>query len=126
MGRNSPKLDVVVSVLLNIPELHQGGDVVVHRRGVLPQSLYCSGVVLVPLLLLFQESSMFCLPILDGEKGVVGAVEEGTGLLVVVAGQHIGGVGVPSYIKLRLGLDPEAPNGSVEYLLVRKGGFTHW
>ena len=102
MGRNSPQLDVVVSVLLNVLESHHGGDVVVHRRGVLPQSLYCSGVVLVPLLLLFQESSMFCLPILDGEKSVVGAVEEGAGLLVVVAGEHIGGVGVPTCIKLGL------------------------
>jgi len=106
MGRNSPKLDVAVSVLLNVPESHHDSDVVVHRRGVLPQSLYCTGVVLVPLLLLFQESSMFCLPILDGEKGVVGAVEEGAGLLVVVAGEHIGGVGVPSYIKLGLGPRP--------------------
>jgi len=107
MGRNSPKLDVVMSVLLiNVPESHHGGDVIVRRRGVLPQSLYCSSVVMVPLLLLFQEPSMFCLPIFDGEKGVVGAVEEGTGLLVVVAGEHIGGVGVPSCIKLGLGPRP--------------------
>jgi len=63
---------------------------------------------------------------LDGEKGVVGAVEKGANLLVVVAGEHIGGVGVPSCIKLGLGLDPEAPNGSVEYLPIRKGGFAHW
>ena len=53
MGRNSPKLDVVVSVLLNVLEPHHGGEVVVYRRGVLPQVLCCSGVVLVPLLLLF-------------------------------------------------------------------------
>jgi len=106
MGRNSPELDVAVSVLLNVPESHHSGDVVVHCHGVLPQSLYCSGVVLVPLLLLFQESSMFCLPILDGEKGVVGAVEKGVGLLVVVVGEHIGGVEVPSCIKLGLGPRP--------------------
>jgi len=49
---------------------------------------------------------MFWLPILDGEKGVVGAVEEGAGLLVVVAEEHIGGVGVPSCIKLGLGPRP--------------------
>ena len=53
MGRNSPKLDVVVLILLNVPESHHGGDVVVHHRGVLPQFLYCSGVVLVPFLLFF-------------------------------------------------------------------------
>ena len=41
-----------LSVLLNVAELHHGGDVVVHRRGVLPQFLHCSSVVLVPLLLL--------------------------------------------------------------------------
>jgi len=84
MERNSPKLDVAVSVLLNVPEPHHGGDVVVHRRGVSPQVLYCSGVVLVPLLLLFQESSMLHLPFLYGKESVVGAVEEGAGLLVVV------------------------------------------
>ena len=106
MGRNSPKLDVAASILLNVPESHHGGDVVVHRRGVLPQALYYSGVVLVPLLLLFQESSMLCLPVLDGEEGVVGAVEEGAGLLVVVAGEHIGGIGVSSCIKLGLGPRP--------------------
>ena len=99
-------LDVAVSVLLNVPEPHHGGDVVVHRHGVSPQVLYCSGVVLVPLLLLFQESSMLNLPILDGEKGVVGAVEEGADLLVVVPGEHIGGIGVPSCIKLGLGPRP--------------------
>ena len=49
---------------------------------------------------------MLSLPILDGEKGVVGAVEEGAGLLVVVPGEHIGGVGVPSCIKLGLGPRP--------------------
>jgi len=106
MGRNSPKLDVALSVLPKVPESHHSGDVVVHRRGVLPQSLYCSGMVLVPHLLLFQESSRFCLPILDGKKGVVGAIEEGAGLLVVVIGEHIGGVGVPSCIKLGLGPRP--------------------
>jgi len=60
-----------LSVLSNVPKSHHGGDVVVHRRGVLPRFLYCSGVVLVPLLLLFQEPSMFCLRILDIEEGVV-------------------------------------------------------
>ena len=74
MGRNSPKLDVAVSVLLNVPEPHHGGDVVVHQRDVSPQVLYCSGVVLVPLLLLH-------LPFLYGEESVVGAIEEGVGLL---------------------------------------------
>ena len=103
MARNSPKKDVAVSVLLNVLESHHGGDVVVHRRSVLPQSLYCSGVILVPLLLLFKESSLLSLPILDGEKGVVGAVEEGAGLLVVVPGKHIGGFEVPSCIKLGAG-----------------------
>ena len=73
-----------LSVLPNVPESHHGGDAVVHRRGVLSQFLYCSGVVLVPFLLMFQESSMFCLRILDVENCVVGTVEEGVGLLVVV------------------------------------------
>jgi len=62
-----------LSVLPNVLESHHGGDVVIHCRGVLPQFLYCSGVVLVPLLLLFQESSMFRLRVLDVEEGVVGA-----------------------------------------------------
>jgi len=60
MGRKSPKLDVAVSVLLNVPESHHGGDVIVHRRSVLPQS-YCSGVVLVPLLLLRSRPCSACL-----------------------------------------------------------------
>ena len=47
-----------LSVLLNVAELHHGGDVVVHRRGVLPQFLHCSGVVLVPLLLLSTNRSV--------------------------------------------------------------------
>jgi len=34
--------------------------------------------------LLFQESSMLHLPFLYGKESVVGAVEEGAGLLVVV------------------------------------------
>jgi len=97
---------MLLSVLPNVLESHHGGDVVVHRRGVLPQFLYCSGVVLVPLLLLFQDSSMFCLPILDGEKGVVGAVEEGASLLVVVVRESIRGVRVPSCIELGLGSRP--------------------
>jgi len=73
-----------LSVLPNVPESHHGNDVIVHCRGVLSQLLYCSGVVLVPLLLLFQESSMFCLCILDIEEGAVGTGEECAGLLVVV------------------------------------------
>jgi len=40
-------------ILLNVPEPHHGGDVVVHHRGVSPYVLYHSGMVLVPLLLLF-------------------------------------------------------------------------
>jgi len=89
-----------LSVLSNVPESHHGGDVVVHCRGVLPQFLYCSGVVLVPFLLLFQESSMFRLRILDGEEGVVGTGEESAGLFVVVIRESIRGVGVPSCIEL--------------------------
>jgi len=75
-------------------------NVVVHCRGVLSQFLYCSGVVLVPFLLLFQESYMFCLRILDVEEGVVGTCEESVGLLVVVVRESIRGVGVSSCIKL--------------------------
>jgi len=105
MGRNSHKLDVVL-ILLNVPKSHHGGDVVVHCRGVLPQFLYCSGVVLVPLWLLFEESSMFCLHILDVEEGVVGTVEEGAGLLVEVVRESIRGVRVPSCIELGLGPRP--------------------
>ena len=93
-------------VLPNVPESHHGGDVVVHCRGVLSQFLYCSGVVLVPLLLLFQESSMFCLHILNGEEGVVGTGEESADLLVVVIRESIRGVGVPSYIELGRGSGP--------------------
>jgi len=89
-----------LSVLPNVPEPHHGGDVVVHCRGVLSQFLYCSGVVLVPFLLLFQESSMFHLRILDVEEGVVGTGEESAGLLVVVVRESIRGVGVPSCIEL--------------------------
>ena len=91
---------MLLSVLPNVPESHHGGDVVVHYHGVLPQFLYCSGVVLVPLLLLFQESSMFCLRVLDVEEGVVGTSEESTGLLIVVISESVGGVGVSSCIKL--------------------------
>jgi len=95
-----------LSVLSNVPKLHHGGDVVVHRRGVLPQFLYCSDMVQVLILLLFQESSMFCLRILDVEEGVVGTGEEGAGLLVVVVHESIRGVGVPSCIELGLGSRP--------------------
>ena len=93
-------------VLLDVLEPHHGGDVVVHRRGVSPYVLSRSGVVLVPLLLLFQESPVLCLPFLYGEEGVVDAVEEGAGLLVVVPRENIGGVGVTSCIKLGLGPRP--------------------
>ena len=89
-----------LSVLPNVPESHHGGDVVVHCCGVLSQFLYCSGVVLVPFLLLFQESSMLCLRILDVEEGVVGTGEESVGLLVVVVHESISGVGISSCIKL--------------------------
>ena len=64
----TPPSWMLLSVLLNILESNHGGDVVVHCHGVLPQFLYCSGVVLVPFLLLFQESSMFCFCILDVEE----------------------------------------------------------
>jgi len=43
---------------------------------------------------------MFRLRIMDVEEGVVGAGEEGAGLLVVVVCESIRGVGVPSCIKL--------------------------
>jgi len=91
---------MLLSVLLNIPESHHSGDVVVHCHGVLSQFLYCSGMVLVPFLLMFQESSMFCLRVLDVEESVVDTGEESTGLLVVVVRESVGGVGVSSYIKL--------------------------
>jgi len=95
-----------LSVLPNVPESHHGGDVVVHCRGVLSQFLYCSGVILVPFLLLFQESSMFRLCILDVEEGVVGTVEKSADLLVVVVRESIRGVGVPSCIELGRGSGP--------------------
>ena len=79
---------------------NHGGDVVVHCRSVLSQFLYCSGMVLVPFLLLFQESSMFRLCILDVEEGVLGTGEESVGLLVVVVRESIRGVGVSSCIEL--------------------------
>ena len=47
-----------------------------------------------------QESSMFCLRVLDVEEGVVGTSEESTGLLIVVIRESVGGVGVSSCIKL--------------------------
>jgi len=49
---------------------------------------------------------MLHLPFLYGEEGVVDAVEEGVGLLVVVPRENIGGVGVTSCIKLGLGPGP--------------------
>ena len=48
----------------------------------------------------FQESSMFCLRVLDVEEGVVGTSEESTGLLIVVIREGVGGIGVSSCIKL--------------------------
>jgi len=95
-----------LSVLPNVPESHHGGDVVVYSSSVLPQFLYCSGVVLVPFLLFFQESSMFRLRILDVEEGVVGTGEEGAGVLVVVVRESIRGVRVPSCIELGPGPRP--------------------
>jgi len=95
-----------LSVLPNVPESHHGGDVVVHCRGVLSQFLYYSGVVLVPFLLLFQESSMFRLRILDVEEGVVGTGEENAGSFVVVIRESIRGVVVPSCIELGQGSGP--------------------
>jgi len=83
-----------LSVLPNVPEPRHGGDVIVHCRGI------CSGVVLVPFLLFFQESSMSCLRVLDVEEDVVGTCEESTGLLVVVVRESIRGVGVSSCIEL--------------------------
>ena len=89
-----------LSVLPDVLESHHGGDVVVHCYGVWSQFFYCSGMVLVPLLLLLQESSMFYLRILDVEEGVVSTGEEGTGLLVVAVHESIRGVGVPYCIEL--------------------------
>ena len=91
---------MLMSVLPDVPELHHGCDVVVHCCCTLSQLLYCSGVVLVPSLLFFQESSMFCLRVLDVEEGVVGTGEESTDLLVVVVRERVGGVGVSSCIEL--------------------------
>jgi len=96
----TPPSWMLLSVLPNVPELHHGGDVVIHCHGILSQFLCCSGVVLVPLLLLFQESSMFCLRILNVEEGVVGTGEESAGLFVVVIRESIRGVGVSSSIEL--------------------------
>ena len=89
-----------MSVLPEVPEPHHGCDVVIHCCCILSQFLHCSGMVLVPFLLLFQESSMFCLRVLDVEEGVVGTSEESTGLLIVVIRESVGGVGVSSCIKL--------------------------
>ena len=89
-----------MSALPDLPEPHHGCDVVVHYCCILSQLLYCSGMVLVLFLLLFQESSMFCLRVLDVKEGVVGASEESTGLLIVVIRESVGGVGVSSCIKL--------------------------
>jgi len=90
----TPPSWMLMSVLPDVPELHHGCDVVVHCCCILSQLLYCSGMVLVPFLLLFQELSMFCLRILDVEESVVGTGEESTGHLVVVIRESVGGVGV--------------------------------
>ena len=91
---------MLLPVLLDVPEPHHGCDVVVHCCCILSHLLYCSGVVLVPFWLVFQESSMFCLRVLDVEESIVGAVEESAGLLVVVIRESVGGVEVSSCIKL--------------------------
>jgi len=91
---------MLLSVLPDVQEPHHGGDVVVHCCGILSQFLYCSGVVLVRFLLLFQEPSMFSLRVLDVEEGVVGTGEESAGLLVVV---------IREASNWGRGLDPEAP-----------------
>jgi len=89
-----------MSVLPDVPEPHHGCDVVVQCCGILSQLLYCSGMVLVPFLLFFQESSMFYLRVLDVEESFVGTGEESTGLFIVVIRESVGGVGVSSCIKL--------------------------
>jgi len=89
-----------MSVLPDVTEPHHGCDVVVHYCCILSQLLYYSGMVLVLFLLFFQESSMFCLRVLDVEQGVVGTGEESAGLLVIVVRESVGGVGVSSCIKL--------------------------
>ena len=90
----TPPSWMLTSVLPDIPEPHHGCDVVVHCCCILSQLLYRSGMVLVLFLLLFQESSMFCLRVIDVEEGVVGTSEESTGFLVVVIRESVGGVGV--------------------------------
>ena len=80
----TPPSWMLTSVLPDIPEPHHSCDVVVHCCCILSQLLHCSGMVLVPFLLLFQESSMFFLHVLDIEEGVVDTSEESTGLLIVV------------------------------------------
>ena len=99
MGGTPPSW-MLTSVLPDVPEPHHGCDVIVHCCCILSQLLYRSGMVLVPFLLLFQESSMFCLRVLDVEEGVVGTSEESTGLLIVVIREGVGGIGVSSCIKL--------------------------
>jgi len=89
-----------MSILPDVLEPHHSCDVVVHCCYILSQLLYCSDVVLVPFLLFFQESSMFCLRVLDVEEGVVGTGEETASLLVVVIRESVGGVGVSSCIEL--------------------------
>ena len=91
---------MLTSVLPDVPEPHHGCDVVIHCCCILSELLHCSGMVLVPFLLFFQESSMFGLCVLDVEEGVVGTSEESTGLLIVVIRESVGGIGVSSCIKL--------------------------
>jgi len=87
----------------------------------------CTAVAwfLVPFLLQFQESSMFCLRILDVEEGVDVTGDESAGLLVVVIHESIRGVGVSSCIESGR-RSRSTPYGLVEYLPVWKGGFVHW
>ena len=93
-----------MSVSLDVLELHHRCYVVIHGSVLSPHFLHRSGVVLVPFLLLLQESSMLRLCFLYGKESVVDAGEEGAGLMVVVS--SIGGVGVSSCIKLGLGPRP--------------------
>jgi len=98
MGRNSPKLAFAMSVSLDVPELYHRCYVVVHGSVLSPHFLHRSSVVLVPLLLMPQESSMLRLCFLYGEESFVGAGEEGVGFMVVVSSECIGGV-APGFLE---------------------------
>ena len=102
MGRNSPKLDVVVGLTqcsriaswwwcCRSSSWCLASVLVLQWRGPGSTSVAVPGVVHV------------LLAFLDGEKGVVSAVEEGASLLVVVVRDSIRGVGVSSCIELGLG-----------------------